>query len=99
MVENEVEKKRSGWVVPVASVEALRNEDAALFKEAMLAMHDYSIGRKMDMADMSAAARILFYSFKEQMDANTRRYEAIKKRNQETARTRKPRKKNKGGDE
>lgn len=94
MVE-QVERKRSGWVVPAASVEAIRDEDAELFKAAILAMHDYSMGKAADTSSMTPAVRVLFNSFKETMDSYARRYEAIKKRNQETAKTRKPRKKNK----
>ncbi|MBQ8465306.1 MAG: hypothetical protein IJ545_04775 [Alphaproteobacteria bacterium] len=92
MVE-ETEKKK-GWVVPAASIEALRNEDAALFKEAFLAMHDYNMNGNVDTSALSPAARILFISFKQTMDANTRRYEAIKKRNQENGKKSKGRKKN-----
>ncbi|MBR3676560.1 MAG: hypothetical protein IKN71_05455 [Alphaproteobacteria bacterium] len=91
MVE-ETEKKK-GWVVPVAAVEALRSEDAELFKEAFLAMHDYNMNGDVDMTAMTPAARVLFSLFKETIDGNMRRYEAIKKRNQETAKSRKPRKK------
>ena len=69
--------------MPVASVEALRNEDAELFKEAFLAMHDYNMSGGVDVSVLSPAARVLFNMFKETMDANARRYEAIKKRNQE----------------
>ena len=92
MVE-ETEKKKTGWVVPADSVEAMRDEDAVLFKEAILAMHDYNMYGAVDVKTLSPAARILFNSFKNAMDANARRYEAIKKRNQETAKTRKRAKK------
>ena len=92
MVE-ETEKKKTGWVVPADSVEAMRDEDADLFKEAILAMHDYNMYGAVDVKKLTPAARILFNSFKNAMDANARRYEAIKKRNQETAKTRKRAKK------
>lgn len=88
MVE-ETEKKRTGWVVPADSVEAMRNEDGELFKEAFIAMHDYNMGGVVDTSSLSPAARILFNSFKSAMDANARRYETIKKRNQENAKSRK----------
>jgi len=96
MVEQteELEKKK-GWVVPAASVEALRGEDAALFKEVFVAMHDYNMAGSLDTSSMTPAARVLFNVFKETIDANMRRYEAIKKRNQETAQKRHRR--NKGG--
>lgn len=91
MVE-ETEKKK-GWVVPIAAVEAMRTEDAELFKEAFLAMHDYNMTGSIDVAAMSPAARVTFNLFKETIDGNMRRYEATKKRNQEIAKSRKPRKK------
>lgn len=92
MVED-IERKKTGWVVPADSVEAMREEDAALFKEAFIAMHDYNMCGAVDVQKLSPAARILFNSFKNAMDANARRYEAIKKRNQETAKSRKRTKK------
>lgn len=85
MVETE-EKKKTGWVVPAASVEAIRSESAELFKEAFLAMHDYNMGNDFDASALSPAARVLFMSFRDTMDNNARRYEAIKKRNQENGR-------------
>jgi len=85
MVETE-EKKKTGWVVPSASVEAIRFESAELFKEAFLAMHDYNMGNDFDASTLSPAARVLFMSFRDTMDNNARRYEAIKKRNQENGR-------------
>ncbi len=84
MVE-EVEKKKTGWVVPADSVEVMRNEDGELFKEAFIAMHDYNMCGAVDFQKLSPAARILFNSFKNTMDANLLRYEAIKKRNQENS--------------
>lgn len=96
MVEQtEDNEKKRGWVVPAASVEALRSEDAALFKEVFLAMHDYNMAGRLDTSTLTPAARVLFNVFKETIDANVRRYEAIKKRNQETAQKR--RRKSKGG--
>lgn len=92
MVED-IERKKTGWVVPADSVEAMRDEDADLFKEAILAMHDYNMYGTVDVKKLSPTARVLFNSFKSAMDANARRYEAIKKRNQETAKTRKRTKK------
>lgn len=92
MVE-EIEKKKTGWVVPADSIEAMREEDAGLFKEAILAMHDYNMRGTVDIKTLSPAARVLFNSFKNAMDANARRYEAIKKRNQETAKSRRRTKK------
>jgi hypothetical protein len=92
MVED-IEKKKTGWVVPADSIEAMRDEDADLFKEAILAMHDYNMHGAVDVKKLSPTARVLFNSFKNAMDANARRYEAIKKRNQETAKIRKRTKK------
>nr|DAH27377.1 MAG TPA: hypothetical protein [Bacteriophage sp.] len=92
MVED-IERKKTGWVVPADSIEAMRDEDADLFKEAVLAMHDYNMYGAVDVKKLSPTARVLFNSFKGAMDANARRYEAIKKRNQETAKTRKRTKK------
>lgn len=92
MVED-IERKKTGWVVPADSIEAMREEDADLFKEAVLAMHDYNMYGEVDIKALSPTARVLFNSFKNAMDANARRYEAIKKRNQETAKTRKRAKK------
>lgn len=80
---DETDEKKKGWVVPAASVEAIRNEDGDLFKEAFLAMHDYNMGNEVDIMALSPAARVLFMSFRETMDANVMRYEAIKKRNAE----------------
>jgi len=78
---DENDDKKKGWVVPAASVEAIRHEDGELFKEAFLAMHDYNMGNDVDIMQLSPAARVLFMSFRETMDANVMRYEAIKKRN------------------
>ena len=48
MVE-ERETKKTGWVVPADSVEAMRDEDGALFKEAFIAMHDYNMYGTVDV--------------------------------------------------
>lgn len=92
MVE-EAEKKKNGWVVPADSVEAMRQENGDLFKEAFLAMHDYNMHGEVDISQLSPAARILFNSFKNAMDANVRRYEERCQRNRAIAKNRKPRKK------
>ena len=83
IAEEVIEERKKGWVVPAASVEAMRAEDAELFKETFIAMHDYNMHGAVDVKTLSPAARVLFKIFKETMDANVRRYEAIKKRNQE----------------
>ncbi len=93
MVE-ERETKKTGWVVPADSVEAMRDEDAALFKEAFIAMHDYNMYGTADVKNLSPAARILFNSFKNAMDANARRYEERCRRNQENGKKNKGKKKN-----
>ena len=92
MVE-ERETKKTGWVVPADSVEAMRDEDGALFKEAFIAMPDYNMYGTVDVKSLSPAARVLFNSFKIAMDANARRYEERCRRNQSIAKNRKPRKK------
>ncbi len=94
MVEEKEEKKKNGWIVPVDSVEALRGEDAELFKEAFLAMHDYNVSGAVDVSTLSPAARVLFNSFKNAMDANARRYEERCRRNQENGKKNKGKKKN-----
>lgn len=93
MVE-QIEDKKKGWVVPITAVEALRDEEAELFKEAFLAMHDYNINGSIDTIKLSPAARVLFNAFKSAMDANTKRYEERCKRNQENGKKNKGKKKN-----
>lgn len=92
MVE-ETEKKKTGWVVPADSVEAMREENGDLFKEAFLAMHDYNMRGTVDISGLSPTARVLFNSFKSAMDANARRYEERCQRNRDIAKNRKPRRK------
>lgn len=93
MVE-ETEKKKTGWVVPADSVEAMREENGDLFKEAFLAMHDYNMRGTVDISVLSPAARVLFNSFKSAMDANARRYEERCRRNKENGKKNKGKKKN-----
>ena len=93
MVEENITKK-TGWVVPADSVEAMRSEDGDLFKEAFLAMHDYNMHGSVDVSGLSPPARILFNSFKPAMDANTRRYEERCQRNQKNGRKNKGKAKN-----
>ena len=93
MVE-ERETKKTGWVVPADSVEAMRDEDGALFKEAFIAMHDYNMYGTVDAKSLSPAARVLFNSFKNAMDANARRYEERCRHNQENGKKNKRKKKN-----
>lgn len=93
MVEENITKK-TGWVVPADSVEAMRSEDGDLFKEAFLAMHDYNMYGKTDISALSIGARVLLNSFKNAMDANSRRYEERCQRNQKNGSKNKGKKKN-----
>ena len=93
MVEEKEEKKKVGYVVVAESIEAIRNENAELFKEAFLAIHDYNMEGSIDVSSLSVGARILFNSFKKAMDTNSRRYEERCKRNQENGKKSKGRKK------
>lgn len=79
----ELEKKRAAYVVIVEAVEAIRSEEPALFKEAMLAMHDYNLTGAVDLEALSPAARVFFNSFRKGMDFYAQKYEAKVKRNRE----------------
>lgn len=92
MVEEKEEKKKTAYVVLAESIEALRDERAELFKEAVLAIHDYNINGAVDLETLSDGARMLFKSFRKGMDFYANKYAAKIKRNQENGRKNKGKK-------
>nr|DAG88544.1 MAG TPA: hypothetical protein [Herelleviridae sp.] len=92
MVEEKEEKKKTAYVVLAESIEALRDERPELFKEAVLAIHDYNINGDIDVETLSDGARMLFKSFRKGMDFYANKYAAKVKRNQENGKKRKGKK-------
>lgn len=92
MVEEKEEKKKTAYVVLAESIEALRDERPELFKEAVLAIHDYNINGEIDVEQLSDGARMLFKSFRKGMDFYANKYAAKVKRNQENGKKRKSKK-------
>lgn len=90
--EKEEKKEKTAYVIPADSIEALRDEKPELFKEAVLAIHDYSVSGEIDLDNLSDGARMLFKSFRKGIDFYANKYAAKVKRNRETAKKRKPRK-------
>lgn len=82
----EQDRKKTAYVVIAEAVEAIRMEDPALFKEAMLAMHDYNLTGAVDLEALSPAARVFFNSFRKGMDFYVQKYQAKVKRNRENGR-------------
>ena len=79
-------------MIPADSIEALRDEKPELFKEAVLAIHDYSVSGEINLNSLSDGARLLFKSFRKGIDFYANKYAAKVKRNRETAKKRKPKK-------
>lgn len=92
MVEEKEEKKKTAYVTLAESIEVLRDEPAELFKEAVLAMHDYNVNGDIDVNTLSVGARMLFKSFRKGMDFYASKYAAKVKRNQENGKKRKSKK-------
>lgn len=92
MVEDKEDKKKPAYVVLVESIEALRDERPELFKEAVLAMHDYNVNGTIDTDSLSDGARLLFKAFRKGMDYYANKYAAKVKRNQENGRKNKGKK-------